>query len=239
VAVAFQPGNLVRRAGAEPNTETFPTLGATTVGDQFPHVATVAATLTHTPYADNHGHESKLIVTGNPSVEMKVASCITSSYSRGVDQGCQDEVNVPYVETPQGTLDSVSTNANTYNIFGGNKREDRPEGGFYVRENERISKTLDSATGLNPTCAQGGTAVLNRTSGVRRLTPRETERLQGWPDDHTLFRRPAVLEGNRWVPKGESREQADGSRYKQVGNGIAAPCAAWVARRIAKKMMEE
>jgi DNA (cytosine-5)-methyltransferase 1 len=143
VAVAFQPGNLVRRAGAEPNTETLPTLGATTVGDQFPHVATVAATLTHTPYADNQGHESKLI----------------------------------------------------------------------------------------PTKSQ--------PSGVRRLTPRETERLQGWPDDHTMFRRPVVLEGNRWVPEGESREQADGSRYKQVGNGIAAPCAAWVARRIAKKMMEE
>ena len=38
-AVAFQPGNLSRQAGAEPSTEVFPTLGATTLGDQFPHVA--------------------------------------------------------------------------------------------------------------------------------------------------------------------------------------------------------
>lgn len=46
------------------------------------------------------------------------------------------------------------------NIYGGNKRQDRPEGGFYVRMNEDTSKTLDAATGLNPTCSQGGTAVL-------------------------------------------------------------------------------
>ncbi|MHB8122625.1 MAG: DNA cytosine methyltransferase [Desulfuromonadaceae bacterium] len=37
--VAFQPGNLSRRAGAEPPEKVFPTLGATTQGDQFPPVA--------------------------------------------------------------------------------------------------------------------------------------------------------------------------------------------------------
>lgn len=40
VAVAFQPGNLCRRAGAEPSSDSFPTLGAATQGDQAPHVAT-------------------------------------------------------------------------------------------------------------------------------------------------------------------------------------------------------
>lgn len=39
VAVAFHPGNLCRRAGAEPSTDSFPTLGAATLGDQAPHVA--------------------------------------------------------------------------------------------------------------------------------------------------------------------------------------------------------
>ncbi len=48
------------------------------------------------------------------------------------------------------------------NFYGGNKRVDRPEGGFYVKS-EETSKTLDSATGLNPTCSQGGTAVLTPT----------------------------------------------------------------------------
>ena len=56
-------------------------------------------------------------------------------------------------------------------------------------------------------------------AGVRRLTPRECERLQGWPDDHT-----------RWAADG--KENADGPRYKMIGNGVAAPVAQWIAERI-------
>jgi DNA-cytosine methyltransferase len=54
---------------------------------------------------------------------------------------------------------------------------------------------------------------------VRRLTPLECERLQGWPDDHT-----------RWTADG--KEQADTNRYKQCGNGVASPCAAWVGEQL-------
>ena len=46
---------------------------------------------------------------------------------------------------------------------------------------------------------------------VRRLTPRECERLMGWPDDHTRW---------RW----DGREVSDSTRYKMCGNGVAAPC---------------
>jgi len=59
-------------------------------------------------------------------------------------------------------------------------------------------------------------------TGVRRLTPRECERLMGWPDDHTRYRD----DGNGPV------EQADSHRYKQTGNGMAAPVVEWIARRI-------
>lgn len=55
---------------------------------------------------------------------------------------------------------------------------------------------------------------------VRRLTPRECERLMGWPDDHT-----------RWDAEG--KELADSPRYKACGNGVATPVAAYVARRLA------
>jgi site-specific DNA-cytosine methylase len=57
--------------------------------------------------------------------------------------------------------------------------------------------------------------VPNYTS-VRRLTPVECERLMGWPDDHT-----------RW--RADGTEQADSHRYRQCGNGVAAPVAAWLA----------
>lgn len=58
---------------------------------------------------------------------------------------------------------------------------------------------------------------------VRRLTPRECERLMGWPDDHTRY---------RLAPDGTPVEQADSNRYRQCGNGMAAPVVAWIARRI-------
>lgn len=54
---------------------------------------------------------------------------------------------------------------------------------------------------------------------TRRLTPLECERLMGWPDDHT-----------RW--KADGTEQADTHRYKQCGNGVASPVAAWVGRQL-------
>lgn len=60
--------------------------------------------------------------------------------------------------------------------------------------------------------------------GVRRLSPREWERLQGFPDDWTL------------VPyrKGLAK---DSPRYKAVGNSMAVPCMSWLGRRI--QMVED
>ena len=60
---------------------------------------------------------------------------------------------------------------------------------------------------------------------VRRLTPRECERLQGWPDDHT-----------RWDDTG--KELSDSARYKMCGNGISAPVAQWLGENIMKAMEE-
>ena len=61
--------------------------------------------------------------------------------------------------------------------------------------------------------------VAHSTLRVRRLTPLECERLQGWPDDHTRYR-------------ADGKEQKDTPRYKQIGNGVASPAAEWIARQI-------
>lgn len=58
---------------------------------------------------------------------------------------------------------------------------------------------------------------------VRRLTPRECERLMGWPDDHT-----------RWTADGT--DIADSHRYRMCGNGVMAPMGEWVARRITEAL---
>lgn len=57
-------------------------------------------------------------------------------------------------------------------------------------------------------------------SAVRRLTPRECERLQGFPDDYTL------------VPV-RGKPAADGPRYKALGNSMAVPVMRWIGERIA------
>lgn len=71
---------------------------------------------------------------------------------------------------------------------------------------------------------------------VRRLTPTECERLQGFPDGHTKI----PWKFGYW-PEGscpaEAREELaekcpDGPRYKALGNSMAVPCMAWLAKRI-------
>ena len=64
---------------------------------------------------------------------------------------------------------------------------------------------------------------LRQAMAVRRLTPRECERLQGFKDDHTLI---------PW--RGKSPQDCpDGPRYKALGNSMAVPCMAWIGKRIA------
>jgi DNA (cytosine-5)-methyltransferase 1 len=55
---------------------------------------------------------------------------------------------------------------------------------------------------------------------VRRLTPRECERLQGFPDDYTLI-------------QFRGKPAADGPRYRALGNSMAVPVMRWIGRRIA------
>jgi DNA (cytosine-5)-methyltransferase 1 len=65
-----------------------------------------------------------------------------------------------------------------------------------------------------------GRMAVGDASMVRRLTPRECERLQGFPDDYTLvtYRKKAA---------------ADGPRYRALGNSMAVPCMRWIGERIA------
>ena len=63
----------------------------------------------------------------------------------------------------------------------------------------------------------------NRTSIVRRLTPKECERLQGLPDDWSRY---GINEN------GETYELPDSARYRLQGNGIATPFWRWMLKRI-------
>ena len=66
---------------------------------------------------------------------------------------------------------------------------------------------------------------------VRRLTPMECERLQGFPDHWT--------EIGEWIDeKGKKHKDADSPRYKAVGNSIALPFWDWMLRRMARYLPE-
>ena len=61
---------------------------------------------------------------------------------------------------------------------------------------------------------------IEAVSVVRRLTPRECERLQGFPDDYTLV-------------EYRGRLAADGPRYRALGNSMAVPVMRWIGECIA------
>ena len=67
----------------------------------------------------------------------------------------------------------------------------------------------------------GNTPMIADSDVVRRLTPLECERLQGFADHHT-----------RW--KADGSLQSDSQRYRQLGNAIAVPVARWVGEQLMK-----
>ena len=80
-----------------------------------------------------------------------------------------------------------------------------------------------SADGISPAlnCSQDHT--IRTAMQVRRLTPVECERLQGFPDHYTAI---------PWRRKTAS-ECPDGPRYKALGNSWAVPVVRWIGERIA------
>ncbi len=86
-------------------------------------------------------------------------------------------------------------------IFYGNRVDD-------VRIQGGVINTLQARMGTG-----GNNMPMVATTDVRRLTPVECERLQGFPDDWT--------EG-----------QSDSHRYKQMGNAVAVPVVEWIIQGI-------
>lgn len=91
------------------------------------------------------------------------------------------------------------------------------EGGATAELGGEVATALRASTG-------GGDKPHVLTSAVRRLTPTECERLQGFPDGYTDI---------PWRGKPNS---PDGPRYKALGNSWAVPKFTWLGRRIAALM---
>ena len=92
---------------------------------------------------------------------------------------------------------------------------------------ENISPTLTNAMGAGG----GHVPLINASMAVRRLTPKECERLQGFPDSYTAI---------PWKNK-PSDQCPDGPRYKALGNSMAVPVMRWIGERIqaVEELMKE
>ncbi len=77
----------------------------------------------------------------------------------------------------------------------------------------------------HPLAAGAHIPAVATTMQVRRLTPVECERLQGFPDNFTRI---------PWKKK-PAEECPDGPRYKALGNSMAVPCMKWIGERINKQ----
>jgi DNA (cytosine-5)-methyltransferase 1 len=101
---------------------------------------------------------------------------------------------------------------------------------FVKQDNPQMNATLDRVDGetVEGMCEMRGATM------VRRLTPMECERLQGFEDGWTSKRCILELEGNEWKPTGKVEEQKDGPRYRQMGNAVSVPVAEYLGHRMAQ-----
>lgn len=111
--------------------------------------------------------------------------------------------------------------ANTLNQFDTGERDTHAVAMSVDLQNVQmggdVSGTLDTT---RP--SRGGGQAVAQAMTVRRLTPTECSRLQGFPDDWTLI---------PWRGK-PADECPDGPRYKALGNSMAVNVMAWIGERI-------
>ena len=166
-------------------------------------------------------------------MENKIAGTLDASYYKGCGErgGIEREVVLQSSWDGGQTAPTLTKN----NAEGGQRMPDKQN------FNAVISYGLDRASfnqGMNAQydfavdkekigtqVAKGPRAVCDPTPVVRRLTPMECERLQGYPDGWTDI--------GEWTDsKGKLHKDADSPRYKALGNSIALPFWEWMAKRM-------
>jgi DNA (cytosine-5)-methyltransferase 1 len=131
----------------------------------------------------------------------EVAQTVTSNYGKQLDN----------------TNSAMGPNVVTHAIQAGALRTNPDSGPDGVGVQANRAYTLE---------ARAEVQAVQAGSAVRRLTPRECERLQGMPDDYTLI---------PWRGKPAS-ECPDGPRYKAIGNSKAVTVVRWIGQRILQQL---
>ena len=155
-----------------------------------------------------------------------VAGTIDASYAKGT--GCrsgQEREVVAFDQLRQGQFGDGRC-ASTLAAHEGKEGRDLVCTAVDVRngtESEDVNGTLQAKE--NGGISLNYNIVVRQRYIVRRLTPLECERLQGYPDGWTDI--------GEWTDtKGKKHKPADSPRYKALGNSIAIPPWLWVCSRL-------
>lgn len=99
----------------------------------------------------------------------------------------------------------------------------------------QVQETTEPLEGVSRSlnCMHDHTIIAETNNAiVRRLTPKECERLQGFPDEWTNI-------GEWEDSKGKKHKSADANRYKALGNSIALPFWEFLAGRICDQLRKD
>ncbi len=132
-----------------------------------------------------------------------------------------------------GTQDP-DTNINLAHTLGRNNGQEKAvaygiPGNWIGRAPENGGNATEPMHDVSPCLTVADRHGVAMSMSVRRLTPIECERLQGFPDNHTLI---------NWRGR-DADECPDGPRYKAIGNSMAVPVMRWIGERIAAALPAE
>jgi DNA (cytosine-5)-methyltransferase 1 len=156
-----------------------------------------------------------------------VGNTLTARMHKGINTTL-DEGQPPVLQPvafAQNTRDEVRLMGGDGGIVGALAAEPGMKQTCYVAQPVAPSLTASNDPSRSPQSSevtQQVAAVLQASMQVRRLTPVECERLQGFPDNYTNI---------PWRGKAES---PDGPRYKALGNSWAVPVVRWIGERISR-----
>jgi DNA (cytosine-5)-methyltransferase 1 len=121
---------------------------------------------------------------------------------------------------PSGCFDVCGTLSPTVKVGSGGDNGTPP--GVCITGDRTHALKAEGADASEDGTGRGVPIIGEVGMSVRRLTPVECERLQGFPDNYTRI---------PWKRK-PAEECADGGRYKALGNSMAVNCMRWIGRRI-------
>jgi DNA (cytosine-5)-methyltransferase 1 len=176
----------------------------------------VACPITGNAYGDHASRESLLVP--------EVAGCLQERDAKGCDSDTKPGHLVPtvspgmkqqtYVAFTQNQSGDVLTGLVAPSMGTNSNATGRNTPKVAAFQESEYGTTEYDVAGTQRADRPGYTTNVRHGMSVRRLTPTEAERLQGFPDGWTTG-------------------FADSTRYRMLGNAVAVPCACWIARRLA------